>query len=333
MCIIQHAPPQPPDKRKKHGHKSGGGSPTTPNVAQLSPKNSTTSPANNGEFMFSFENYSDNHKHTHTFKLSTSTTTPTTKQRVNNTGIGKDNPIHVYLQNKDKYKYNTSSLHNKSLNSSIRDGYFDDKHSEDSNDMISAISIKHSDIELPRHKMDNSQSPSSLLRRGRSKSMGSFAETMEKAMRDGDEDEHEMGADDMNDNLNVNVSANVNVKHSMTRSELMDIEQLHHNHISSPIYKELAEMSKKLTITSFGPSRRPTHGHIHCVLKVECHDFKGQCCIPFKWSDFGKQVEDTQYADLCYHGIPLYDKTGSPIKCKIRYKVSLMDKQIVFDNH
>eukprot|EP00483_Globobulimina_turgida_P005069 UN05079 len=134
----------------------------------------------------------------------------------------------------------------------------------------------------------------------------------------------------MNGIVDENLNLNVN-KHNMTRSELMDIEQ--HNHISSPIYKDLAEMSKKLTINSFGPSRRPTKGHIHCVLKVEGHDFKGQCCIPFKWSDFGKKVEATKYADLCYHGIPLYDKTGSPVKCKIRYKVSLIDKQIVFDNH
>ncbi len=104
-------------------------------------------------------------------------------------------------------------------------------------------------------------------------------------------------------------------------------------HTLSPIYKDLAEISKKLTIISFGPSRRPTHGNIHCSLKVETNDFKGQCVIPFKWTDFGNEIENIQYAELTYHGIPLYDKTGSSIKCKIHYKLSLIDKQVVFKNN
>merc|ERR1712080_21822 len=105
-----------------------------------------------------------------------------------------------------------------------------------------------------------------------------------------------MGIDDEKKQIIENNNNNINsTTHNMTNSDLMDFKNNNkHNHILSPIYKDLAEISKKLTIISFGPSRRPTHGNIHCSLKVETNDFKGQCVIPFKWTDFANEIEDIQ---------------------------------------
>merc|ERR1712176_1584662 len=60
---------------------------------------------------------------------------------------------------------------------------------------------------------------------------------------------------------------------------------------SSPIYKELNESGKKLTLLTFGPTRRPTDGRIHCAIRVETNDFKGQCCIAFKYTDLATRLK------------------------------------------
>ena len=194
-----------------------------------------------------------------------------------------------------------------------------------------SVSIGLNDIELSNNNnMNRVGSPSNaVLQRTRSKSMGSFAEmdiTGNKLLSPTSPG-HSMG-DEYKSNHNMARSGdNLHNIHKRVQQQQMQTP------ISSPIYKDLAEMSKKLTFITFGPSRRPTHGNIHCVLKVETNDMKGQCCIPFKWDDFANEVENTQFVELFHHGVPLYDKTNEPVRLKVHYKLSLIDKQIVFDYH
>jgi len=220
--------------------------------------------------------------------------------------------------NKMRQKKKKKENQNKnSLNSLIRDDHFDEVHDEDINDKMAPIEFRNNDNELSDRRPYT-------LQRTRSKSMGSFTETMDIATKQ-----------KKNKNINMN-KADIEYEHksihNITISTDLATSPIYNDtNISSPIYKELSSINKKLTICSFGPSRRPTHGNIHCVIKVETNDFKGQCCIALDYDDFAKKVENEQCAELFYHGVPLYDKTGSPIQCKIRYKCSLIDKQIVFN--
>ena len=265
---------------------------------------------NGGGFIFSFD-----YTHEHRFNLSLNETTNKGKKRIHklqdankeNTDDSdeddewfrdpidfqkiKSNPMPITKSLEQQIR-NKKESKQKPLHSTIRDDYFDEEENEMDDDIISPIKL----TSTPR---------SPPLQRSRSKSMGSFAETIDK---------------------------NIEIKHIVAdKGNDVDANKRSGTRISSPIYKELAESKKKLTLVTFGPSRRPTHGRIHCAIKVEAYDFKGQCCIAFEWNDFGKEVESSQEVDLFYHGVPLYDKTGQPMKCKIKYKLSLIDTQISFD--
>merc|ERR1712228_619620 len=139
----------------------------------------------------------------------------------------------------------------KALHSTIRDDYFDEADNE-KNDIVSPIAL----IASPR-------SPTNPpLQRSRSKSMGSFTDSLDKKT-----EIKKIVSDKPNNENPLTLSAEILKKSNQRSSD---------NRISSPIYKELAESSKKLTLITFGPSRRPTHGMIHCAIKVETYDFKGQ---------------------------------------------------------
>eukprot|EP01084_Bolivina_argentea_P134775 237612_1 len=274
---------------------------------------------NNGEFTFSFD-YNKNH----TFKLSPVKEpdimdplqhTTANANATNREGIESVDDLDAMdLLQLGDYKGLTRKVSDptptskskedrkKSLNKSIvSDNYFDTMlRDEDVNDTVAAM-----DTEI---EMDEDSLP-----RTRSKSMGSYT--------------------DHNDNYKPSKKSKISSNTKDDSKSGVNLDQMAKNEVLSPIYKDLAAFSKKLTLVSFGPSRRPTTGNIHCVFKVETSDLKGQCCIALDWNQFAKNVQHTQTAELFHHGIPLYDKTGSPILLKVRYKLSLIDKQILFDYH
>jgi len=230
-------------------------------------------------------------------------------------------------------KNTQSTTSQKALNSSIRDDYFDNKDEDGFPPVIPSAnsgsqSYNNFDIELAHHlnnpnrRMSDLESKGALmLQRTRSKSVGSFAEilnaenpTTRNAQKPSSVDDYNKSAQNMH---------RMSPAHGKRGGMGADLAM-------SPIYKDLAEMSKKLTILSFGASRRPNQGNLHCVIRVETNEYKGQAAIPLKWEDFSNEVEQTQYAELFHHGVPIYDKTGSPIRVKVQYKLSLIDKQIVF---
>merc|ERR1719295_1093684 len=157
-----------------------------------------------------------------------------------------------------------------------------------------------------------------LTQRHRSKSMGSFAEIGGSA--EPSEETPSPLVSPRSPSMNAKSSNSRRAsKHRPTMEEVAGhiaanpYATMDHSTAASPIYKDLAEMSRKLSVMSFGPSRRPNMGYVHCVVKVETNELKGVAAFPFKWDEFGERVERTQLAPLTYHGVPLYDKTGSPV--------------------
>ena len=214
------------------------------------------------------------------------------------------------LKDMKKDKMTRSKTHDTTLKSKIRDDHFPGGDEEDETydafDPIQHRVSRHTSHHDPEN-VEDGLAPSMSLRRPRSKSVGSM---------------HPLdGLMDRSSNQRTKKGSDADyvapkTHHHKTRTEMSDPA------FASPIYKRLAEMNRKLTLISFGPSRRPTHGNIHCVLKVETADgTKGQAAIPFQWDDFGNEVEGEQFAPLTHHGIPLYDKAGNEMRCRIQYKL------------
>ena len=79
--------------------------------------------------------------------------------------------------------------------------------------------------------------------------------------------------------------------------------------------------------------RRPTHGHLHVVIRVKTQDFEGQTYIPFKWNSFAAKEEAIKYGLLTDLGLPVINpKTNKSIKIRLVYKLSLEDEISLHSN-